>query len=125
MNGTGLALTDIPVEIDMRSGSSKQSVNSRVLKRSFMAIAGVVTLLLNSGCSVLGMSSVEEASYRVLESEDKFELTAMPAASRLPLDNPHVENAHRPCLPCLISDRWQSYMHQPCVPIRPPPVRHH
>ena len=74
MNGTGSVLTDIPVEIDMHSGSSKQSVNSRVLKRSFMAIAGVVILLLNGGCSVLGMSSVEEASYRVLESEDKFEL---------------------------------------------------
>ena len=39
-----------------------------------MAISGVVSLLLNSGCSVLGISSVEEASYQVLENEDKFVL---------------------------------------------------
>ena len=62
------------LEVVMHLDCSKLSANSRTLKRSLMAIAGIAALLLNSGCSVLGINSVEEASYRVLKNEDKFEL---------------------------------------------------
>lgn len=46
------------------------------LKRWLLATLGVSTLLLNSACSVLGKSSVEEAAYQVLSQDDKFELRA-------------------------------------------------
>ena len=44
------------------------------MMRSFKALACLVTLVLSTGCSVLGVNSVEEASYRLLEKEGKFEL---------------------------------------------------
>lgn len=58
----------------MHSSSSKKAVKSRILKRSSMGIASAVALMLNAGCSMVGISSVEEAGYRVLSKEDKFEL---------------------------------------------------
>lgn len=48
--------------------------NTRTLKRCLVAAVGIATLLLNTSCSVLGKSSVEEASYRVLSSEGDYEL---------------------------------------------------
>ena len=44
------------------------------MMRYFKALACLVTLVLSTGCSVLGVNSVEEASYRLLEKEEKFEL---------------------------------------------------
>ncbi len=58
----------------MQAVDPTPTTHSRPSKRWLLATIGVATLLLNTGCSVLGKSSVEEASYRVLSKDDKFEL---------------------------------------------------
>ena len=43
-------------------------------KRLYFTAFGALTLLLSSGCSVVGISNVEEAAYTVLIKDDSFEL---------------------------------------------------
>jgi hypothetical protein len=49
-------------------------MKSRSLKRSCLGIASVATLVLGTACSVVGINTVEEASYRMLQEDGKFEL---------------------------------------------------
>lgn len=58
----------------MQSVGKGKSVNSQCLKRSLIGIASIATVVLNAGCSVVGVNSVEEASYRVLNKEGNYEL---------------------------------------------------
>jgi hypothetical protein len=43
-------------------------------KRLYITASGVLILLVSSGCSVVGINNVEEASYTVVIKDDNFEL---------------------------------------------------
>lgn len=58
----------------MHTDRTASSLISRPVARWVLATLGAAALLFNAGCSVLGKSSVEEADYRVLLQDDKFEL---------------------------------------------------